>query len=417
MIRHDRIDLVVILLAVTGVSDCVDDYSLQQKLYSDIIESNNPNIRPVRNKTHVTRVSITFNLVAITEFDEVSEALASTGYMEVTWDDEILTWNPTLYGGVTDMRPAFDQVWKPRVAVQNTVDKMKPLGLDFGILVLFFTGSLTWYPGDTFKTSCKMDVTKFPFDVQTCSFNVFVWADTINTVDLFPVDNSIGLDIYNVNSEWDITNTSATRHTKYASFSEIAHITYHLQLTRKPSMKILTVVMPVLLLSFLNVVVFLIPVQSGEKLSFSITVLLSFAVFMSFITNMLPQSADSLSVFTLLMAGLFLLSSLYVLLTIWVIKVFHRDSSKRAVPLWVCRLLCGQKGCCGSIRIHTTGSQDVSDISPSGDIDMSTRGSERLPGSEVQWIRVSEAMDKFFFWLFLLLVVSLMAVTVFKICL
>ncbi|XP_046378338.2 neuronal acetylcholine receptor subunit alpha-7-like [Haliotis rufescens] len=409
------IHLVATLLAITGVGDCVDDYILQQKLYSDIIESNNPNIRPVRNKTHVTRVSITFNLVAITEFDEVSEALASTGYMEVTWDDEILTWNPTLYGGVKDIRPAFDQVWKPRVAVQNTVDKMKPLGLDFGILVLFFTGSLTWYPGDSFKTSCKMDVTKFPFDVQTCSFNVFVWADTINTVDLFPVDNFIGLDIYNVNSEWDITNTSATRHTQFVSFFEIAHITYQLQLTRKPSMKILTVVMPVLLLSFLNILVFLIPVQSGEKLSFSITVLLSFAVFMSFITNMLPQSADSLSVFTLLMAGLFLLSSLYVLLTIWVIKVFHRDSSKRAVPLWVHRLMGGQKGCCGSIRIHTAGGQDVSDISPSGYIEKSTRGSERLPRREVQWKRVSEAMDKFFFWLFLLLVVSLMAVTVFKI--
>ncbi|XP_067670852.1 neuronal acetylcholine receptor subunit alpha-7-like [Haliotis asinina] len=404
---EDKIHLVATLLAIVDVGVCVDDYTLHKQLYSDIIQPNNPNIRPVRNTSDVLQVYVTFNLVAITEFDEVSEVLASTGYMTVTWRDDILTWDPVLYGGLLSMRPAFGRVWKPSIAVQNTVDKMEPLGLDFGILVLYFSGTLTWYPGDTFKTTCKMDVTKFPFDVQTCFFNVFVWADTISTIDLLPVSNSIGLDIYNVNSEWDITNTSATRHTEHVLDHEIPNLTFSLELTRRPSMKILTVVMPVLLLSLLNVLVFLIPVESGEKLSFTITVLLSFAVFMSFITNMLPQSADSLSVFTLLMAGLFLMSSLYVLLTIWIIKVFHRDSSRRPVPLWVSRLAGGEKGCCGSIRIHPTDRQSGMARSSSRDMDKSRR--------EMTWKRVSETMDMFFFWTFLILTVSMMAVAAFKI--
>lgn len=41
-------------------------------------------------------------------------------------------------------------------------------------------------------------------------------------------------------------------------------------------MMLLTTLLPVLILGLVNMVVFLIPVESGEELSFAITVLLSF---------------------------------------------------------------------------------------------------------------------------------------------
>jgi len=54
--------------------------------------------------------------------------------------------------------------------------------------------------------------------------------------------------------------------------------------------------MPVLLLSVLNLFTFAIPCDSGERISYSITVWLSFAVFLTVITANLPQSSNSISV-------------------------------------------------------------------------------------------------------------------------
>jgi len=40
---------------------------------------------------------------AIIEFNEQNEFLKIAGYMELTWTDEFLTWDPTLYGGLDEV--------------------------------------------------------------------------------------------------------------------------------------------------------------------------------------------------------------------------------------------------------------------------------------------------------------------------
>ena len=58
---------------------------------------------------------------------------------------------------------------------------------------------------------------------------------------------------------------------------------------RRPGFFIVNIVMPVVLLSALNIMVFLIPVDSGEKISYGITVLLALSVFLSIVADMLPR--------------------------------------------------------------------------------------------------------------------------------
>ncbi|XP_050409463.2 CHRNA7-FAM7A fusion protein-like, partial [Patella vulgata] len=48
--------------------------------------------------------------------------------------------------------------------------------------------------------------------------------------------------------------------------------------------------LPVLLLSFTKICAFIIPASSGEKLSFSITILLSMAIYMSSINSVMPET-------------------------------------------------------------------------------------------------------------------------------
>ncbi|XP_050409466.2 acetylcholine receptor subunit alpha-like, partial [Patella vulgata] len=59
-----------------------------------------------------------------------------------------------------------------------------------------------------------------------------------------------------------------------------------------PTFILLNVYLPVIILSFLNAAVFAVPVDSGEKLSYVLTVLLSLAVFMSTVSGMLPTTSN-----------------------------------------------------------------------------------------------------------------------------
>ena len=55
--------------------------------------------------------------------------------------------------------------------------------------------------------------------------------------------------------------------------------------------------MPILLLSVLNVCVFILPCESGERAGYSITVFLAFAVFLTIIETTLPANSETTSIF------------------------------------------------------------------------------------------------------------------------
>lgn len=61
---------------------------------------------------------------------------------------------------------------------------------------------------------------------------------------------------------------------------------------RKPLYFITTLIIPCALLSFLSLLVFLLPAEAQEKISLGITILLSFSVFQLLIANGMPETSD-----------------------------------------------------------------------------------------------------------------------------
>ncbi len=43
-------------------------------------------------------------------------------------------------------------------------------------VLLSHDGKIHWEPGGVFSTTCDMDITFFPFDLQTCDIIVGTWA-------------------------------------------------------------------------------------------------------------------------------------------------------------------------------------------------------------------------------------------------
>ena len=80
-------------------------------------------------------------------------------------------------------------------------------------------------------------------------------------------------------------------------------VTFRIQLQRKRTFYVLNTIIPVVMLSLLNVLVFLLPASSGEKMALAVTVLLSFTVYLSIISEVMPKTSESISILGIMRAG------------------------------------------------------------------------------------------------------------------
>ena len=71
---------------------------------------------------------------------------------------------------------------------------------------------------------------------------------------------------------------------------------FNICISRRPTFYILNRILPVTCASFLVVTVFLLPVESGEKVSYALTELLALAFLLTLLTNYLPSTSITVSV-------------------------------------------------------------------------------------------------------------------------
>jgi nicotinic acetylcholine receptor alpha-7 len=68
------------------------------------------------------------------------------------------------------------------------------------------------------------------------------------------------------------------------------------------------ILLPTLLFSLLNPLVFLLPVESGERVSLSMTILLSYAIFLTLVSNSIPKTSNPMCTLLIVMIVIISLS-------------------------------------------------------------------------------------------------------------
>ncbi|XP_046571058.1 CHRNA7-FAM7A fusion protein-like [Haliotis rubra] len=76
-----------------------------------------------------------------------------------------------------------------------------------------------------------------------------------------------------------------------ANFSEIALQSVILTLERQSLFYVLSIIIPMALTSIMNAFVFIFPADSGEKVSFLISIFVSHAVFLNFVYDIMPRTS------------------------------------------------------------------------------------------------------------------------------
>lgn len=82
------------------------------------------------------------------------------------------------------------------------------------------------------------------------------------------------------NGEWILLDVRSERKllTYDCCEGEFPEVTYHLELRRRTLFYMMNFILPCVLIAVLTLLVFLLPPESGERMSFGVTVLLSFTI-------------------------------------------------------------------------------------------------------------------------------------------
>ena len=79
--------------------------------------------------------------------------------------------------------------------------------------------------------------------------------------------------------------SNVKKHGKY----QINYLLYTVSVERKTTYYVMFFVVPAVMTSYMNTLVFVMPATCGERISFLVSVFVSEAVFVSFCTNQMPQ--------------------------------------------------------------------------------------------------------------------------------
>ncbi|XP_069102489.1 neuronal acetylcholine receptor subunit alpha-7-like [Argopecten irradians] len=330
--------LVVILLVyssgrpVFGGHGTMDDWI---KLTNTLFANYTNEVRPAYNFTEVVNVDSWMFLLSILDFDEVSGVITLSAGMGITWNDYRLRWTPSDYNGLEEIIINSSRVWKPKLYIISSADDLEKFDEDEFDVRVNYNGTCSIYPGKLLKSSCSVDMTRFPVDSQLCEMLVLLWGVMPNEVKLGFTQTEIFLGYFTPNGEWEVDKTSVSQYMGFGSPSST--ISFSLHMTRRSMYFIISMTIPVLLLCFLNPFVFLLPASSGERISYTITMFLSLAVYMTLIGDNLPKVSENMAGMSYFLLIALIYSSLLILLTIFTLRC-EAVSDVSKFPKWLQKL-------------------------------------------------------------------------------
>ncbi|KAM8843589.1 neuronal acetylcholine receptor subunit alpha-7-like [Synchiropus picturatus] len=306
----------------------------QRKLFRDLMVDYNRLERPVHNDSAPIVVELGLTLLQIIDVDEKNQVLITNAWLQLYWTDIYLSWNPENYPGVQNLRFPSNQVWVPDILLYNSADERFDATFHTNVLVNA-TGSCQYIPPGILKSTCYIDVRWFPFDVQKCDLKFGSWTHNGWLLDLQMMD--VDISTYIPNGEWDLVGVPAKRNELYYDCCKEPYpdVTYTVTMRRRTLYYGTNLLIPCVLISGLALLVFLLPADSGEKISLGITVLLSLTVFMLLVAEIMPATSDSVPLIAQYFASTMMIVGLSVVVTVLVLQFHHHDPHGGKMPKWV----------------------------------------------------------------------------------
>ncbi|XP_075214857.1 neuronal acetylcholine receptor subunit alpha-7-like [Lycorma delicatula] len=324
----------------------------EKRLLHTLLDHYNVLERPVANESDPLQLSFGLTLMQIIDVDEKNQIVTTNAWLnldeknqllitniwlKLEWNDVNLRWNSSEFGGVKDLRIPPHRIWKPDVLMYNSADE----GFDGTYptnVVVRNNGSCLYVPPGIFKSTCKIDITWFPFDDQRCEMKFGSWTYDGFQLDLQLQDEGGGdISSFITNGEWDLLGVPGKRNEIYYNCCPEPYIdiTFIIIIRRRTLYYFFNLIVPCVLIASMAVLGFTLPPDSGEKLSLGVTILLSLTVFHNLVAETLPQVSDAMPVLGTYFNCIMFMVASSVVSTILILNYHHRNADTHEMSPWI----------------------------------------------------------------------------------
>jgi nicotinic acetylcholine receptor len=160
------------------------------------------------------------------------------------------------------------------------------------------------------------------------------------SVKLYTVEMGIDMSDYYQSVEWDILSIPAQKNIKFYDCCKepFYDIYFNITIRRKTLFYTVNLIIPCVNISFLSVLVFYLPSDSGEKLTLGISILVALLVFYLLLIDLIPPTSLVIPLLGKYLLFTLILVNLSILLTIFILNLHHRKPNIHKMPYWMKRV-------------------------------------------------------------------------------
>ncbi|XP_052829366.1 acetylcholine receptor subunit beta-type unc-29-like [Octopus bimaculoides] len=308
--------LIVALIHISIASASSENIPLKTVLFSNYDKTK----KPANEEDGLVYVNVSLFVENIIGLDIKQGVLASNLILGINWRDTNLKWDNSKYGKSL-INVELVKIWYPNIQICNSITGKFHMDPNMAVTINS-TGYIHLYIDEIFKTYCRINVQKYPFDEHECDILVCF-------AHLMHMEERIGA------FEYDIESKSKSKQWNF-KFEEIdtgktnitaVGLTVHSK--RKINSATITKIIPPIMLTFLIFAVHLLPADSGEKVSLAITVFLTNIVFLSETEKTLGNNSEEPSAYLIYLLILTFVSGCSTVVSVIICKVHaHQTGSK-----------------------------------------------------------------------------------------
>uniref|UniRef100_A0A0M3IBF5 Neur_chan_LBD domain-containing protein n=1 Tax=Ascaris lumbricoides TaxID=6252 RepID=A0A0M3IBF5_ASCLU len=323
----DRSKIADIDLQKFGIND-------EQRLFKHILRNYDISVRPVINASTVVNVYMGLTLTHIFNIDERSQVLALNIWVEQSWHDERIHWDPSEFGNIS----------KLTVAIRYD-ERSQVLALNIWVEQSWHDERIHWDPsefGNISKLTVAIRYVWTP-DIVLYNKNKFFFLLLgiydrsqldVQIMERYDGKDPFTRDSFTENGEWEIV-ANRTRKLLRGRHTIFPTIVFELHLRRRMLYFLYNIIAPCVMLSILTMMQFMLPCESGEKVTLGLTVLLAYSVFSFNIAENMPETSEVIPLIAIYLMGIMGISALSVCLSVVVLNMRHGAERKCNVPPWL----------------------------------------------------------------------------------
>ncbi|XP_060255594.1 5-hydroxytryptamine receptor 3A [Ovis aries] len=288
------------------------------RLSDHLLANYKKGVRPVRDWRTPTTVSIDVIVYAILSVDEKNQVLTTYIWYRQYWTDEFLQWNPEDFDNITKLSIPTDSIWVPDILINELRLEPCPVGAAPPL-----QGLACPWPG---LQNCPVS----PVSVQ--DINISLWR--------LPEKVKFDRSVFMNQGEWELLGVL----TQFQEFSiessdSYAEMKFYVVIRRRPLFYAVSLLLPSIFLMVVDIVGFYLPPDSGERVSFKITLLLGYSVFLIIVSDTLPATAIGTPLIGVYFVVCMALLVISLAETILIVRLVHKQDLQQPVPAWLRHLV------------------------------------------------------------------------------